>query len=302
MKKFFIGLLVILFASPTFGGDWIIFLMDTSGSMSDRMSVKTADGSVETMRRIDAAKQAMIATVDKIPEGTNVGLLTFDGWKYEPGPVDKTKLKAAINAMHPEGGTPLGKYMKSAADQLLLARKRGDRGGNYTLVVVTDGLDNSGYVEQYTPDIVGRGLMVRAIGLDLAEGHVLSTMANEYINVNDPAALRKQLQNIVAEANFKDKAATDEMFDELKGLPTEVAFAVLQELTEQKNHPIGEEPVVEVRDEQGNIQSVPNEVGVVHPNLVKDEGMGGGTIFLIVVGVIFVGIVLLVFIAKLAGG
>lgn len=276
-------LLTVLLATPIFASDWTVFVVDTSGSMRGN--------------RITTAKDSMSKVVDQIPEGTQVGLLSFNGWEYKPTTLNKESLKKSISGMRTGGGTPLSDYMKAGADQLLLARKRGDRGGVYTLIVVTDGVeDDPRQLKNYLDEIILRGIQVKAIGLDMSGDHNLaSNPAVEYTNANNPEALTKKLTDYVkAEVDFSDPQASEEMFEELEGLPGEVAFKVIESITKLKNHPIGEPEVVEVIDEQGNAQTIPNEPATVAEQQAAAEGgigvfaiigIIGGILLLVVVGI-----------------
>ena len=288
--KYLLFAATIFCCAPVIASDSLIFLMDTSGSMGEIMTAKDKNGKSIRIKSIDAAKESMIKVIDNIAPDTTVGLLTFDGWTYAPQKVDKAKLVKAIQSMTPSGGTPLGQFMKTAADQLLNNRIKGDRGGTYTMIVVTDGeAGDQHLVDRYLPDIINRGLIIKAIGLDLPKSHSLATLVNEYTNANDPTALETNLKKYVAEVSFKNSSTQgDDVFDELKPLPNEVAYAVIQEMTEQRNHPIGEEPMVRVKDESGKTVSVPNQ-----PNasiaVNKDNGLAG------LLAVICVGFVIIIF-------
>jgi len=275
LALFFICLLWL--AVPVMGSDWTIFVVDTSGSMSGG--------------RIKMAKESMIKTIDEIPNNTQVGILSFHKWEYKPSPVDKGKLVTSINGMETGGGTPLSDYMKVGADQLLLARKRGDRGGTYTLIVVTDGAENDPHkLKSYLDEIILRGIQVRAIGIDMDQDHNLAKNPEvQYTNANNPEALTKKLKEFVinAEGDASDPQATEAMFAEIEDFPGEVAYQLIQTITEQKNHPIGEPEKVE--NEQG--QMVANEPSTVD-GVVEAEGGALGVFGII--GMVFIGIIIAV--------
>lgn len=237
-------LALMLFSQVVFA-DSYVFLVDTSGSMAEPISFKK-DGKTYNSSRMQVAKESMKEVVENIPEDADVSILTFGGWRYS-GKMNSHEVSVAINTMTPAGGTPLGEYMKIGADKLLQLRKDGDRGGTYNLIIVTDGEANDDRkVDRYLPEILSRGLIVKAIGLDMAKTHSLATKVNEYTNANDPDALTSSLKKYVAEVNFEDKNLQEEVFEEIKGLPNDVAFSVIQKLTDQPNHPIGEEAPVQM--------------------------------------------------------
>ena len=249
MKHF---IFFILLSTQIFAADSYVFLVDTSGSMDEK-----AKGT--RLSKMDVAKKSMKEVVDGMNDDCDVGLVSFSGWLYKPSKINKDELYKSIDQLEATGGTPLGEYMKYAADELLQMRIKGDRGGIYNLIIVTDGEANDNrLVTRYLPEIIQRGLIVKAIGLNMDRTHTLASMANEYINANDPNSLTTSLKKYVAEAKFDDKQATEEIFEELKGIPDTVAYGVIEAMTAQKNHPIGEAETVEIVDPQGNKQTVNN--------------------------------------------
>jgi len=286
MTRFALALLLSFVSTNVMASDAFVFLVDSSGSMSDNMGNKT---------RAKVAQESIIAVSADIPEGAYVGVLSFHGWVYKPAPLDKAQFARAVNSMDFGGRTPLGKYTKTAADELLLIRSKGDRGGEYTLIIVTDGQEqDTGKLQRYIPEILGRGLVVKAIGLDFPGSHTLSDKSSgvEYTKAGDEGSLQKELKrHVSAEGDFSDPQETADMFDELDGLPGEFAFGLIGALTENQNQPIGEPRVIQVRDEQGNLKEVPNLPGLQPAN----TGLG----FFGWVGIIFGVVIAFVVFVKL---
>ena len=224
--------------------DNVVIVLDASGSMSQTMA-----GS--GMTRMAAAKQS-IKQVDKtLPATTRVGLLVFgnvpDEWVYPLGPRDDAALYLAVDRIGPGGATPLGAYMKKGADRLLKVRKEQYGYGSYRLLVVTDGeASDKQLVKAVTPEIISRGITVDAIGVDMAKDHDLATRVHSYRRADDPAALTKAVQEVFAELGRSGQAAGvgDEAFDELDGLPPELAEAMIKGLMTSGDQPIGERAVV----------------------------------------------------------
>lgn len=224
--------------------DNVVILLDASGSMNGMMG---------PVKKIDAAKSAMKEILKSLPPTTHVGLLVFSAsnvkdWAYPLGPRDDQKLTAAIDLPQPYGGTPLGTYMKMAADRLLEARKAQFGYGTYRLLVVTDGEANNerkSMVDDYTRDIIARGITVDVVGVMMARTHTLATKVHSYRSADDPASLKNAIKEVFAEvAKPKDAAAEAEVFAEIAPLPGEVATAIINALSSSGNHPIGEKPVV----------------------------------------------------------
>ncbi len=82
----------------------LLVLLDTSSSMGDPF-----EGSI----KIEIAKKVLGELVDSIPDGTRIGLRTFNGCDEASrllvpiGPIDRTSLQAQIRAMEPGGATAI---------------------------------------------------------------------------------------------------------------------------------------------------------------------------------------------------
>lgn len=230
----FLTTFILLIATQAIASDNIVILLDTSGSMEERM--KTVKVS-----RMKAAQQALSSIVDQIPADTNVGLLTFNGWAYPLGPVNKQNLKAAIAKTVPDGGTPLGVYSKTAADVLLTTRSKSVY-GTYRLIIVTDGeASDSWELEKNLPDILSRGIILDSIGVDMKKDHTLSKKSRNYMRADDPTSLTSALKSVLAEVGSKATDVSGD-FEMLKPIPDKTAQAVIEALTTHQNHPIGEKP------------------------------------------------------------
>jgi hypothetical protein len=230
--------------SPVVEQDNIVVVLDASGSMRAQMK-NSRDN------RMEAAKQALLTVVKDLPPNTNIGLLVFSStnlrndWAYPLGQVDKQKLAQAINRPQPGGGTPLGAYLKKGADALLKQRKLQHGFGTYRLLVVTDGQANDeALVQQYLPDVLGRGITVDVIGVDMNTDLPLATKVHSYRRADNPEMLVEAVKNVFAEVGSggQDAAQSHEDFALLAAIPDEMAAAMLQALTTTLDHPIGEAP------------------------------------------------------------
>lgn len=238
-------------ASPPAGGgaaalvrDNVVILLDASGSMEYTMS-----GSSES--RMVVAKRALASVVDRIDPNANVGLLVFsdipdaNGWLYDLAPLDRERLLAAIDRCQASGGTPLGEYLKIAADRLLEARQAQRGYGTYRLLVVTDGEANdAATLQRFLPEVLARGVTIDCIGVDMLDDHALARQVRSYRRANDPAALEEAVAQSLGEvgaANASDDTS-DEQYELASALTEETAAAVLENLTTPVNVPIGEDP------------------------------------------------------------
>lgn len=285
MNKFIAAMaLVLLLSVNVVAGDYVVVLLDTSGSMSTRMrNVR--------LSRMQAAQESLATVAGQLPASTNVGLLTFSGWVYELQPIDRDKFILAVNSTSAGGGTPLGQFMKDGADVLLKSREKNRGIGTYRLLVVTDGeADNTKLMNNYAADIVSRGIILDTIGLDMRSDHTLKALSKKYMKADDPESLKNAVQTALAEVG---KGGGDDgvgNFEMLNGLSSDGAKAIIAGLTEHQNHGIGEAPPVKVIDENGNIKYIPAS---------KSDGGSAGSIILIVLGVIVaVGIVIIVICAN----
>jgi hypothetical protein len=232
--------LVLACAPPLFAGQNVVILLDDSGSMADVLRSNRA------VKKIDAARAALRTVLEKLPADAQVGVVVLNrgdnGWLLPLAPVDKSALEAAIGQIRADGGTPLGRFMKVAADALLELRSR-QRYGNYKLLIVTDGeAGDAELVERYLPDIQSRGIAVDVIGVDMRGEHSLATKVETYRRADDPGSLQQAISEVVLGESSADSGDAGESdFEFLAGFPTEVATAALAALSQQANQPIGEE-------------------------------------------------------------
>ena len=241
--------------------DNLIVLIDCSGSM---------DGN-----KLTQAKTALRQVLKTLPKNTNFGLLTFgekSGWVYELGPVNEAKLNQAINSLRAEGGTPLGTYMKIAADRLLKQRTEQLGYGTYRLLVITDGEANNeapDLVDNYTHQIIAKGITVDAIGVFMASNHTLANKVHSYRKAKDAATLEKAISEVLAEITEDD---TDNIgqdaFQEIAGLTEESADAILKAYPVYNNEPITNKPIIDhVSGENPNESDIDTNTNREGPSL-----------------------------------
>lgn len=216
----------------------VVVVLDDSGSMDDRM--RTEQGRV---RRIDAAKQALTSVLSSLPPDTEVGVLALNSrmsgsnWIVPLGSGNPDQWISNIRRLRADGGTPLGAFMKQAADALLEARSQNIY-GNYRLLIVTDGEANDGrLVDRYLPDILSRGITVDVIGVDMKSDHSLATRVHNYRRADDDRSLQQAISDVFAEASADDQDAA-EGFELLAALPDGFAEQALEALSSKGNQPI----------------------------------------------------------------
>jgi hypothetical protein len=292
--KTFALLFVLCLSSVAYADDHIVIVFDTSGSMDTRMSGGKT--------RMKTAQDALVGVLSKVPDSTKVGILSFGGWIYDLQPVDRPKLEKAIHATRAGGGTPLYEYIAIGATRLLKERQNQGNVGSYKLLIVTDGLagdsglnSNSRFKDGSTKpgvlrDVLNRGIVVDAIGLDMPGDHPLSKEINgAYMRGDDPNSLSKAIAKSVAEVGFGgSKDASDEAFREIADLPEGFVMATLKGLTTFTNQPIGEKPPVEVIKTSMTESEPVNVAAMSSPNnqVVVVLGVVGvlGLIFIAAIG------------------
>jgi Ca-activated chloride channel family protein len=165
--------------------------------------------------RLDAAKQAVDALVDRLPAGAPLGLRVYgskisevsraEGCKdteltVPVGPLDKDALRSTVNGLTGKGRTPIGASLLAVPDDLGAAE------GRRSVVLVTDGGDNCA-----PPDPCKAAERVAKRGVDLS----ISVVG---FQVND--RVRKQLRCIaeVGGGSYVDVDDADKLGDELLAL------------------------------------------------------------------------------------
>jgi len=222
-----------------------IVVLDGSGSMDRAI---TSD---RTKTKWDVAVEALLEVTDQLPENTNLGLLVFganaggNGWVYEFSKLDHAKLADAVARLSPDGGTPLGTYLKRGADRLMdIRQEQHNDGKSYTLLVLTDGEADRGneqrLVKRYTPEIVERGIICNVIGLDMDEDASLKTAATNYRLARNAGDLSRAISaSLTAEVSSGSPEDAQFYFDTIAPLSDEAATAFIQRLSNPPNHPIG---------------------------------------------------------------
>jgi hypothetical protein len=143
---------------------------------------------------------------------------------------------------------------------------------------------------------MSRGITVDVIGVDMAGDHSLATQVHNYRRADDPASLEAAIKETFAETPQDDPNAAEEDYELVAAFPDDMATEVIKKLTLTGNHPIGELPQV-VIEEDGTI--VTDDDGNVV--MKTDEGMGFGSIILLVTLCIVGVVVVLGIIIKVLG-
>ncbi len=267
----------------------VVIVLDASGSMGDDMRNSK-------IQKMNAAKAALKEVLSQVPMDTNIGLLVFSsvenrsGWIYPLGPRDDTRLMEAIDLPLPGGKTPLGRYIKIAADRLLQQRQQQFGYGTYRLLIVTDGeAGDLELVEQCVPEVIARGITMDVIGVDMATDHTLATRVHSYRRADDPESLKRAIAEVFAEVSDEGTdASAEEAFDILAGIPDELASAMLKALSSSGNQPIGESAAIPAATAPRQAQTRPQTPVAQSPPRSDSSQKPAGKQFLYLPVVIFI--------------
>jgi uncharacterized protein with von Willebrand factor type A (vWA) domain len=176
-----------------------VLVFDDSGSMND---VKCSAGK----RKVDAAKAAVVEWSQTMPEGANLGLVTFHSGHWPLQHLAGNRMAEfikAVESIDAGGGTPLTAAVRNAFMMLTEQGLRQLGYGEYTIVVVTDGqADHMRELEERVQFILDNSpLQIHTIGFCIGDNHTLNQPGRTvYKAADNPEELRQGLQEVLAEA------------------------------------------------------------------------------------------------------
>jgi hypothetical protein len=179
-------------------------VLDCSGSMGERKCSGTRT-------KLAVAKDALNRFAEITPPDANLGLLIFvDGMIKELLPIgsnNKENFVNAVNSTRFSGGTPLFAAIDQGYERLAMQAGRQLGYGEYTLVVVTDGLASEG--QDPTPivnEILGKtAVQIHTIGFCIGPDHSLNMPGRTvYKAANSPEQLEQGLADVLAESESFD--------------------------------------------------------------------------------------------------
>lgn len=165
-----VSLLVLALARPQFGsrietvrrrGQDVMVAVDLSRSML---------AEDVTPNRLDRARLSILRLIGNL-DGDRIGLVAFAGDAFVQSPltVDYTAAAMFLNAMDPDmmpiQGTDLGEALRMSLDAL-------DQGAreDRVLVVVTDGEDHEGAIDEQLQRATSGGVRIHTVGIGSTEG------------------------------------------------------------------------------------------------------------------------------------
>lgn len=182
-----------------------ILIFDGSGSMGESDCAGSS-------RKIDIAKKAVVAWSKSVPSDANLGLYTFHNQGVSTLPLASGSREAfmeTIDRIYPGGKTPLAQAMLHAYRAFTEQGRRQLGYGEYTIVVVTDGIANDPEALQKTVDaILARTpIIVYSIGFCIGDQHSLNQPGRTiYTSADNPAQLQEGLQKVLAESEAFDES------------------------------------------------------------------------------------------------
>lgn len=181
-----------------------LLIFDGSGSMRES---KCAGSS----RKIDVAKQAVVTWSQSVPANANLGLYAFHNNGILTLPMtsgQRNDFMQAVDQIVAGGNTPLSNAMLYAYDALTKQGRRQLGYGEYTIVVVTDGMANSIENLQKVADLIlsKTPITIYSIGFCIGEHHSLNQPGRTiYKAADNPDQLKEGLREVLAESESFDE-------------------------------------------------------------------------------------------------
>jgi len=176
-----------------------IVIFDGSGSMGD---VKCSAG----RRKIDVAREAVTEWSKTLPGDANIGLVAFHnkGWVFgKLGETDRQGFIKGVQSLQYGGKTPLTQAFNYAYRDITLQGQKQLGYGEYTIVVVTDGIaNNPGQLYNTVETIQAASpITIYTIGFCIGKKHSLNQPGKTvYKAADNPEALRQGLKEVLAES------------------------------------------------------------------------------------------------------
>jgi Ca-activated chloride channel homolog len=180
-----------------------VLIFDGSGSMKNSECAGAS-------RKIDVAKRAVVAWSKSVPANANLGLYAFHNSGRIPLPLGSGNREAfmqAVDQIVAGGNTPLANAMQYAYETLTEQGRRQLGYGEYTIVVVTDGIANSiDDLQQVVDTILAETpINIYSIGFCIGKRHSLNQPGRTiYKSADNPEQLQKGLQEVLAESESFD--------------------------------------------------------------------------------------------------
>jgi Ca-activated chloride channel homolog len=182
-----------------------VLIFDGSGSMNDS---KCADNS----SKINIAKEAVVAWSKSVPADANLGLYAFHSDQVSKLDLSTGNRDVFMeHVMHIEAGgtTPLSEALLQSYKALTEQGRRQLGYGEYTIVVVTDGIANHPDQLGQTVDMIleKSPVNIYSIGFCIGAQHSLNQPGRTlYKSADNPDQLKQGLQDVLAESEAFDES------------------------------------------------------------------------------------------------
>lgn len=178
-------------------------VFDGSGSMRD-------SGCSGSKQKIEVAKEVVAQWAEGIGPDANLGLIAFHNNGITSLPLTKggrENFIHTINKIPAGGGTPLAEAAAYAYEACTNQAKRQLGYGEYTIVIVTDGIaDDATKLKKGIENILTQSpVNIYSIGFCIGANHSLNQPGRTiYKAANNPEQLRQGLQEVLAESETFD--------------------------------------------------------------------------------------------------
>jgi hypothetical protein len=169
------------------------------------VTVIVLDDSSSMSRDFEAAKRAVLQSLDMMGDGDRVALLALNaGLILPPTPAREAgaALAERLRPMAPNGSTPLGPAVAAARDLLATEAARARGFGTYRIIVTTDGVADQPELlaAEVATTVNTTPIAVATIGIGIGTDHVLNAQGHtSYVAVDDVSRLDAALQAAIAE-------------------------------------------------------------------------------------------------------
>jgi Ca-activated chloride channel family protein len=188
-----IGALALALAGPMWGFHWeevrregvdLVVALDTSKSML------ASDVAPNRLARAKLAVQDLLAEL----QGDRIGLVAFAGSAFVQCPLtlDRNAFRESLDAVEvgliPRGGTNLTEAIDSSLEAF-----EGRQGSHQAVVLITDGEDHEGKVEDAIKHATERGVKVFTVGIGTAEGELIPTEGGTFLKDRKGQVVKSRL-------------------------------------------------------------------------------------------------------------
>ena len=188
-----VGAFALALAGPMWGFHWeevrregidLVVAFDTSKSML------ATDVAPNRLARAKLAVQDLLAEL----EGDRIGLVAFAGSAFVQCPLtlDRNAFRESLQAVEvgliPRGGTNLTAALESG-----LAAFEGHQGRHQALVLITDGEDHEGKLDEVLAGAAQRGVKIFTVGIGTAEGELIPTEGGAFLKDRKGQVVKSRL-------------------------------------------------------------------------------------------------------------